>query len=110
MKKILLLSTLFIVILLISGCKSNSDIFSCSEDSECIVVDSIEGLQYIPDINDECGCANVAAINSQYLELWEQKREEFKGKIECDKWCKALGKKDSYIAKCENNKCVLEMK
>lgn len=110
MKKVLLLLTLFIIILLMSGCKSNPDIFSCSQNSECIVVDSIEGLQYIPDFNDKCGCANVATINSQYLELWEQKREEFKDKLECDIMCKALGLKDSYIAKCENKSCVLKLK
>lgn len=101
---------ILLIIILMSGCKSNPNILSCSNDSECIVVDSIEGLQYIPDINDECGCDTVATINSKYLELWETKRAEFKGKLKCDKWCKGLGLKDSYIAKCENKKCVLEFK
>jgi len=45
------------------------DVTACSQDSECIVIDSIEGLQYIPTVSDECGGFNAAAINSKYLGL-----------------------------------------
>jgi len=67
-------------------------------------------LQYIPNIDDECGCSNVAVINSEYLELWEQKRKEFKDKLKCDIECKVMPPKDFYVAKCKNKKCALDLK
>lgn len=86
---------LFLLAVLLSGCASNifeerknNDIKKCEFDSQCVLVNTISGLNYIPDITDTCGCECTTAINAEYLGLWEQKSRELDGKLQCGILCK----------------------
>ena len=92
------MKNVFILILLtifLSGCTNSTsevnkygDIKKCEDYSQCVLVDTISGLDYIPDISNTCGCECTTAINKEYLELWERKHSELDGKLQCDILCK----------------------
>lgn len=120
MKKYIL--SLLIVIALISSCvqeipenggrddngedRTVDDLKFCNEDSDCVLVETIEGLSSIPTMDDECGCDCVTAINKDNLGLWNQKRAEFFGKLECNRQCAECGlTMDNSMVICEFNYC-----
>jgi hypothetical protein len=83
---------------------------SCSEDSDCIVVESIGGLDHIPTSDEFCGCECVTSINKKFNDFWEQKIKDAEC-IESRRLCKQC----AFVATnskaiCENNLCKLEIK
>lgn len=92
----------------ISPISENQKVKSCWFDSDCIIVDTIFGLDHIPDAKEtNGGCQCVTSINKDYLDLWDKRREEFKGSLTGEMLiCKPCGLwlKNSE-AKCENKRC-----
>ena len=82
---------------------------SCEGDDDCIIVDSIRGLETIP-ADSECSCFCVTAINLNYKNYWEEQRNS-SSKAQCDIICKPCAlTRENAIAKCENEKCVAKLK
>jgi len=115
-KGIILASLLLSAFLIASGCVqgpappvTEAELKACSADSDCTAVESIEGLTHIPAAGEQCGCECAAAINKNFLALWEQKSAEFIGKLPCGLLCKPCGLDTSNSrAACENGKCALK--
>lgn len=103
------LTTIFIL-LVATGCSneiSNNNIKNCETNSGCLKVLSIEGLDHIPEENEECGCSCSTSINKKYLDFWEEKIIFFKDKIECNIDCKECTAQEDYTPICNDNKCEL---
>lgn len=126
--------SVIIVILFFSGCLSKCDLpgvrcssmpkiktkqalIECLDDEGCVVVDSIQGLDYIPMPlpwgKDVCGCMTAASINVKHIGDWNSYRERYHSgeiNIPCDITCKPIPSKEKPSSKCVNNTCALVKK
>ena len=115
-KGIILAGLLLSAFLIASGCVQSpalpvteAELKACSADSDCIVVQSIEGLTHIPAAGEQCGCECAVAINKKFYGLWNQKRAEFILGLPCGLLCNPCGLDTSNSrAVCENSKCALK--
>lgn len=87
-----------------------SGLKTCSTNSDCILVETIEGLDYIPTVKEEGGCLCVTSISNKFQDLWNQKKEEFRGKLK-----RVICKPCAYTmensqAECEKNQCLVKSK
>ena len=88
---------------------TKAELKACSTDSDCILVETIKGLDYIPTTDKECGCLCVTSINKRFKDLWEEKRKEL-ANTKCELICKPCTFTiNNSIAKCKKGQCVVEL-
>jgi hypothetical protein len=87
---------------------TKEELKTCSANSDCILVETIIGLDHIPIKGEECGCECITSINKKFKKLWEEKQNEFRN-YECKKMCKPCAfTMENSRAKCENEQCVVK--